>query len=103
MKKIFALFITVITCTLLLVSCELPFELPGMSREYTVTYYDGDEVYAEVTSMNGEASGYPETPEKGGYEFLGWFLSNGEDWDADSHTEGNVSVYAKFKALKYKI
>ena len=103
MKKIFALFITVITCALLLVSCELPFELPGMSREYTVTYYDGDEVYAEITAMNGEASGYPEAPEKGGYEFLGWFLSNGEDWDADSHTEGNVSVYAKFKALKYKI
>ena len=48
MKKLFALLITVVTCALLLVSCELPVELPfdisGASNEYTVTYYDGDEV-----------------------------------------------------------
>jgi uncharacterized repeat protein (TIGR02543 family) len=103
MKRIAIIFITVIACALLLVSCELPFDIPGMSREYTVTYYDGEEVYTEITSANGEVSDLPDAPEKGGYEFLGWFLSNGEDWDPDTHTEGDVKVYSKFKTLKYEI
>lgn len=73
-------------------------------QEYTVTFYDGENVISSLTTAGNEILSIPTAPTKEDYEFIGWYLDK-DVWSieltADSYKDkpltSNLSVYAYYK------
>ncbi|HPD01842.1 MAG TPA: InlB B-repeat-containing protein, partial [Clostridia bacterium] len=68
-------------------------------REYTITLYDGSEVYATFTAPAGTPLVAPPEPTKEGYVFGGWFTDNGtfeDEFNSTVMPAHDVDLYAKW-------
>ena len=62
----------------------------------------GNSINSQVIK-NGEKAVRPETPERKGYTFEGWFY-DGEEWDFDSMVvTRNITLEAKWKILQFNV
>ena len=70
---------------------------------YSVKIKDGDTVISDLSVSHGEKVIEPETPEKEGYIFDGWYLGD-EEWsfDEDVVTE-SLEIKAKWSAIMYSV
>jgi len=70
---------------------------------YSVKIKDGDTVISDLSVSHGEKVIEPETPEKEGYIFDGWYLGD-EEWsfDEDVVTE-SLEIEAKWSAIMYSV
>lgn len=91
--------ITVTVCWILLVCTALASCKP-VPEKYTITFYAEGAAVDSVKTAGNESITLPSAPEKGGYDFTGWYFGSGEqltaDYYADKALEGNVSVYAQY-------
>lgn len=66
---------------------------------YTVTFVTETEEAIESVTLNAEYGYYvaaPETPAKDGAEFMGWYLSDGTEFDFNSVVLESLTLYAKW-------
>ena len=70
----------------------------ALPPEYTVSFETGtDAVIPDQTVTEGAKAEKPQDPEKSGYVFVGWVVSeSGEAYDFESAVVGNVSLSAKY-------
>ena len=91
--------ITVTVCWILLVCTALASCKP-VPEKYTITFYAEGAAVDSVKTAGNESITLPSAPEKGGYDFTGWYFGSGEqltaDYYADKALDGNVSVYAQY-------
>ena len=64
--------------------------------EWTVTFMDGSEVYAQAKVEDGKVVAKPDAPVKDGYTFTGWYTDAGCEtaYDFASLVSGNLTLYA---------
>ncbi len=69
--------------------------IPGIIT-YTVTFMDGDQIYATTSVAEGESVGgdMPVDPEKEGYEFKGWEDGDNNPFTSETEVTGDITVYA---------
>ncbi len=67
-------------------------------KKFTVKFYVGEEVYDSMdVEYNNPTNALPQEPTKTGYEFDGWYLSNGNEFNSKTTLiKDNTDVYAKF-------
>lgn len=67
--------------------------------QYTVSFDTGTDEKIEPVTVNAQ-TGYmiapPEDPEKSGAEFVGWYLSDGTEFDFGSIVDESITLYAKW-------
>lgn len=104
MKRKFIFFITLMLITVISASAFGACTPPARetAAAYTVRFndnYEGD--YAKVEVKSGEKVTLPADPERVGYKFVGWYLSDedstAEAFDASDPIEKNLTVYAKWQ------
>ena len=101
-KNIFRILFLLIAVSALftLTSCNKEDEAPS---KYEVSFStDGGTMYYSIRAFEGDTITLP-TPEKEGYEFLGWYdnASTAGDALADTYTiSSNVTLYAKWDAYQ---
>ena|GEM_PF-6433333 len=72
----------------------------------TVTYIDWNgSVYFEEEVEYGHLATEPAEPQRNGYKFLGWFTaaSGGTIWDFEEGIFANLTLYAQYEIIEYKI
>lgn len=72
--------------------------------DYTVTFDTGkgSEIAAQQVGLEqGYRAVKPEDPTLEGDTFMGWYTSNGEEYDFDAIVTGSVTLYAKWKNTEY--
>ncbi len=100
MKKLSLVFILFFVIAACLVSCS-------DSNELTVTFSVDGETYKTVSIKDGSGIKLPEAPQKEGYEFAGWYYDAdftrpfSEASVSDNPIDEPLTVYAKWKAIKY--
>ena len=71
----------------------------GAPEEYTVVFdADNNTAPTEITVKEGETVARPDTPEKEGYIFLGWYLGAAE-FDFATPIVENITLKAKWEAI----
>ena len=73
--------------------------------DYTVTFDTGkgSEIAAQLVGLEqGYRAVKPEDPTLEGDTFMGWYTSNGEEYDFDAIVTGSVTLYAKWKNTEYQ-
>jgi len=65
------------------------------------TMVDGE--FVQQIINYGETLPVPETPEKPGYTFIGWFLADGTAYDFDAPITGDVSIEPHYRIINYDI
>ena len=95
------------------VSNLIPLHLPSSGDEdgvYTITFHDGNNV-VEVSTITNQTVvemgdihvAQPEDPERGGYEFGGWFTDRSfvanSEFDPRQPITGDMDVYAKWTSV----
>ena len=84
-------------CISMLFSCS--------TLKFKVEFIVDGEVYKTVSTKDKSEIEIPKNPEKEGYEFVGWFLKNGDRFTANSLLDTPISddmvlkVYAKFNPV----
>lgn len=74
------------------------------AESYTLYYYDGDDMLSsEQFTIEDERELKFLPPEKNGYEFLGWRDAVGNSVKKLEHRAEDLSVYANWHAIEYKI
>ena len=67
--------------------------------QYTVSFDTGTDEKIHPVTVNAQ-TGYmiapPEDPEKSGAEFVGWYLSDGTEFDFGSIVDESITLYAKW-------
>ena len=101
MKKQRLLTLAIVICLLacLFTACDITFDL---GTDITITFMVDGEVYHEMEVKNNSTVRLPAEPEKDGYVFAGWYLS--EDYEevfTSSYLRNNtvvadITVYAKW-------
>ena len=82
----------------------------GKVNNFKLSFKVDSEVYQTITTTGNENITIPENPTKTGYEFDGWFWDK-DVWSKpftansllDAPISSDMSVYAKFNAIKYDI
>ena len=90
--KLFLLTVMVMIAVLCLYAC-------GEETSFTVTFHNGDEVYATVKVGDGKTVTMPQDPTPAtGYTFVGWYLDEEGTsvFQRDGSITDNVDVYAKY-------
>lgn len=49
-----------------------------LKKEYKISFYAEDELIGSVVTAGREILAFPDTPEKDGYTFMGWYRDKGE-------------------------
>ena len=73
--------------------------------DYTVTFDTGkgSEIAEQLVGLEqGYRAVKPEDPTLEGDTFMGWYTSNGEEYDFDAIVTGSVTLYAKWKNTEYQ-
>lgn len=73
--------------------------------DYTVTFDTGkgSRIAAQLVGLEqGHRAVKPEDPTLEGDSFMGWYTSNGEEYDFDAIVTGSVTLYAKWKNTEYQ-
>lgn len=92
--KFLSLLLLSTLCFSMLFSCS--------KIKFKVEFIVDGEVYKTVSTKDKSEIDIPKNPEKEGYEFVGWFLKNGDRFTANSLLDTPISddmvlkVYAKF-------
>ena len=95
--KSLSLLLLLSVCISLLFSCS--------TLKFKVEFIVDGEVYKTVSTKDKSEIKIPKNPEKEGYEFVGWFLENGDKFTANSLLDTPISddmvlkVYAKFNPV----
>lgn len=77
---------------------------PPEQKEYTITFYIGEEINGTLKTSGNEGLVLPSAPQKEGYTFIGWFFDK-DSWQnrltentyKEQALSENVSVYAYYK------
>ena len=128
MKRLVALILTLAMLVGILASCgggnsdvdaEVPSGNEGSSdvspdvppaSNFTISFVIDGETYQTITTSGDKAIAIPENPTKEGYTFDGWYWDK-DVWSKpftanslmDAPISSDMSVYAKFSAIKYDI
>ena len=95
--KSLSLLLLLSVCISMLFSCS--------TLKFKVEFIVDGEVYKTVSTKDKSEIEIPKNPEKEGYEFVGWFLKNGDRFTANSLLDTPISddmvlkVYAKFNPV----
>ena len=95
--KSLSLLLLLSVCISMLFSCS--------TLKFKVEFIVDGEVYKTVSTKDKSEIEIPKNPEKEGYEFVGWFLENGDRFTANSLLDTPISddmvlkVYAKFNPV----
>lgn len=95
--KSLSLLLLLSVCISMLFSCS--------TLKFKVEFIVDGEVYKAVSTKDKSEIEIPKNPEKEGYEFVGWFLENGDRFTANSLLDTPISddmvlkVYAKFNPV----
>ena len=95
--KSLSLLLLLSLCISVLFSCS--------TLKFKVEFIVDGEVYKTVSTKDKSEIKIPKNPEKEGYEFVGWFLKNGDRFTANSLLDTPISddmvlkVYAKFNPV----
>lgn len=90
---------------LLLLSLCISMFFSCSTLKFKVEFIVDGEVYKTVSTKDKSEIEIPKNPEKEGYEFVGWFLKNGDRFTANSLLDTPISddmvlkVYAKFNPV----
>jgi|GEM_PF-6969825 len=109
-------------------SCTVEFDLETTAVDYSMTLWskwelienpeiEDDERIVRFESLGGKAVDYqvvksgetitkPDNPARKGYDFCGWYTSDGEDgeeFDFDTPITESFTLYAKWQAITYQI
>lgn len=100
MKKTFLISFVCVLCILtgiLFAACD-------NTPTYTLTLYDGEEVYKTISVKEGELPEKPEDPTKDGYGFSGWFVTptSQKQFDWSQTLTEDKAAYAQWKDLNYQ-
>ena len=74
--------------------------------EFTISYQTIDGILLDsVKASIGEKLEKPTSPEKVGYEFIGWYSDElfEKEYDFDNVVNSDLTIYAKFEEVKYTI
>ena len=71
-------------------------------QTYNVTLVNGIESQTQ-TVAHGDAIVFPETPQKRGYTFDGWYTEEGRKWEAQDTVSQATTLYAKYEPISYSI
>ncbi|MBE7089782.1 MAG: hypothetical protein E7362_03150 [Clostridiales bacterium] len=73
--------------------------------KWTVTFNYNDQTTANSTAQvaDGEAVAKPDDPVRENYEFLGWYLENGDQYDFIKNISSDVTLTAKWKATSTEV
>lgn len=99
----------VITCTSGSISATCTVTVsaaPTGGNAVKLTFKDGDNILSTKTVESGAALSVvkPDDPTKKGYTFDGWSTKQGgEKIDAINYTANEITLFAKFNAISYKI
>ncbi len=66
--------------------------------EYTVTFYVGDEVFHTQAVTWGNAVQAPETPQRDGFTFLGWYTKDGAPYTFGEALYADLALHAEWEA-----
>lgn len=72
-------------------------------ESYKVIFKVDNRNYDVVIVSNANEIEFPDTPEKRGYTFLGWYDNNDNQLTSASELNDDITVYAKFKPINYNI
>ncbi len=95
--KYLSLLLLLSLCISMFCSCS--------TLKFKVEFIVDGEVYKTVSTKDKSEIEIPKNPEKEGYEFVGWFLKNGDSFTANSLLDTPISddmvlkVYAKFNPV----
>ena len=95
--KSLSLLLLLSVCISMLFSCS--------TLKFKVEFIVDGEVYKTASTNDKSEIDIPKNPEKEGYEFVGWFLENGDRFTANSLLDTPISddmvlkVYAKFNPV----
>lgn len=74
---------------------------------YTVSFEsNGGTVFGDRLVREGMTVNLPDTPEKPGYSFTGWYVDEGfafRRWDSEDTVTSDVTLYAKWELVTYSI
>jgi len=100
---------------LVLVIMLTPFIAKAVDSSFTITFNSDIKLYDKLVAtidVNGEKETVlvdynnkldePETPEKRGYNFLGWYNGD-QEYDFDKAVEEDVNLTAKYEIINYDI
>lgn len=95
-------FLLAIVCVLCVLSGIL-FAACDETSTYTLTLYDGEEVYKTISVKEGELPEKPDDPTKDGYEFSGWFVTptSQKQFDWTKTITEDANAYAQWKDVNY--
>ena len=96
--KILGFIVILLSLALVITSCG-----ETAVGNYTVTFLVDDTKLCDVKSSDGETVKLPASPTRSGYDFVGWVTDEGSSFDEKAHTSGDITVYAKWSPIEYKV
>ena len=111
-KKYIMLLVMLLTPTIVLAETSINVIIPiqfnnivvtGRYLDYTISFYDGEEVADTSTITYGESLNNLPVLQKDGYTFDGWYDENNHQVEGIHSIKEDVSLYAKFTPIVYSI
>lgn len=104
MKKSGKLFVLLVAVIVMISSMTILTACNNDVKEYSVTYYDGNDILKTESVKEGEKA-VEWTPSKEGYKFEGWFATPdfGHKFDFNAEISENKSVFAQFSSAQQSV
>ena len=102
MKKFLLCVLSCMLMTVVLTGCSACNSCKDFfKKDYTVSFLVEDEVFSSQKVKNGKTVTAPESPEKDGYVFKGWYTDETYTtaYDFSSPIKGKTNIYAWLNAL----
>lgn len=104
MKKSVKLFVLLVAVIVMISSMTILTACNNDVKEYSVTYYDGNDILKTESVKEGEKA-VEWTPNKEGYKFEGWFATPdfGHKFDFNAEINENKSVFAQWSSAQQSL